>query len=128
MIQTHAANQRCDYPDIPISIFRKDVDLSEGIVPLVQFTVIQFDLITSRIKRPPLPPHCTVTKIRSENVHVFMDVLYDMTKELSFDIFILPEVTTLEARIEGNQWFVYTMQCRDTILAIYMFRDTNRVH
>jgi hypothetical protein len=66
LIQTHEYNQRRRHPDIPASLFRKDVNLSEGIVPVVQFQVSKFEL-TKSVGKPPLAPACTVTRIRTDN-------------------------------------------------------------
>jgi hypothetical protein len=130
LIQTHEANQRRLTDDIPASLFRKDVELSEGIVPLVQFTVSKFEVIKERIKRPPLLQTCTVTKVRTETMHGLLDFLYTMTTTSSrFNLCLFPDLTALEARIERNEWQVYTLQASATsILAAYFFRDTHTVH
>jgi hypothetical protein len=124
LIQTHEYNQRLKHPDIPASLFRKDVNLSEGIVPVVQFQVSKFEL-TKSVGKPPLAPACTVTRIRAETMHVIMDFLYDMTTKPSFfKLCIFPEMPGLQARIESNQWFFYTMQMRDQLLAVYALKDS----
>ena len=130
LIQTHEANQRRLHPDIPVSIFRKDVDLSEGIRPFIIFPVARFEVVASRIGKPPLAPHCTVTRIERESMHRLMDFFYDMTNNTrtSFDMYIFPEMPALQSRIESNQWLFYTMQSRDQLLAVYAFKDTKVVY
>jgi hypothetical protein len=124
LIQTHEYNQRRKHPDIPASLIRKDVNLSEGIVPVVQFQVSKFEL-TKSVGKPPLAPACTVTRIRTETMHVIMDFLYDMTtRGGGMNLYVFPEMPGLQARIESNQWFVYTMQMRDELLAVYAFKDS----
>jgi len=129
LIQTHEANQRQSTPDIPASLFRKDVDLSEGIVPLVQFTVSQFELVKERIQRPPLAAHCTVVQVRTETIHSLFDFLFELTSNKNmFDLCLFPDLTAWEARIERKEWHVYTLKSRDTILAVYVFRTTHIVY
>jgi hypothetical protein len=124
LLQTHEANQRRQSgKHISCSLFRKDVDLSEGIVPLVKFTVNRFPL--AEIKKPPLPAPYTVHRI--QHAHPLMDILYDLSKDSSFDVLIFPELTALQARIQSNQWFVFTLQSKDTVLALYVFRDTHMI-
>lgn len=121
LLQTHEANQRRESgKHVSCSLFRKDVDLSEGIVPLVKFTVHRFRL--AKIKKPPLPVPYTVRQI--QHAHLLMDILYDLSKGHTFDVLIFPELTALQARIESNQWFVFTLQSKDTVVALYVFRDT----
>jgi len=126
LIQTHEANQRRYSPEILASLFRKDVALSEGIVPLVSFTVTHFELVKSRIQRPPLMPHCTVTKVQPD---VLIDLLFDLTQS-PFDLLLFPDWTAWQARIEHKHWFVYSLQNVNTqdILALYVFRDSRLVY
>lgn len=135
LIQTHEANQRRMYgTDLPASLFRKDVDLSEGIQPFLQFTVSRFELVPGRIGKPPLAPHCTVTRIQRDKMHVLIDFLFDMTTATALatavpmDVYLFPEMPALQARIESNKWLAYTMQSRDRLLAVYVFKNTRVQH
>jgi len=127
LIQTHEANQR--RTDIQVSLFRKDVDMSEGIVPLVQFTVSQFELIKDRIHRPPLAVHCTVTQVRKETINGLFDSLFDLTTNKNiFELCLFPDLTAWEARLERNEWQVYTLKSNDDIVALYVFRTTHTAY
>lgn len=129
LLQTHEYNQRSREPDIPVSLFRKDVTLSDGIVPLVQFTVTRFELVKERVKKPPLPHPLTVTRILGHNIHVLMDILFSASQQRKDDLFLFPEMTAMQARIDANQWFVFALQSSpDAVEALYLFRDTNLVH
>ena len=77
LIQTLEYVQREKNPDIPISIFKKEQTLCEGIVPLVKYKVSTFYLRNVRI--PPLPPHFTVVRIFLENMDILSDFLYGIS-------------------------------------------------
>jgi hypothetical protein len=123
LIQTHEANQRRLYPEIPSSLFRKNVDMSEGIVPLIKFTVSLFSLKQSNVKKPPLAPHCTVTRIGVDKMYIFMDFLFELSTQQGRAC-LFPEMPAAQARIEANQWLVFAMQSQGQVLAMYAFKDT----
>lgn len=126
LLQSHEANQRQSTPNIPSSIFRKEVELSQGIVPLVKFTLSQFELIKERIQRPPLSHAVQCTKVRTETMNGLFDFLFELsTQKDLFDVCLFPDLTALEARIQANEWHIYTLQSRDHILAVYVFRNTH---
>jgi hypothetical protein len=127
LIQTHQNNQSLKKEDeVVVSIFRKDVDLSEGIVPLVQFTVSHFELVKDRIQRPPLAAPCTVVQLP---MHDLLDFLFELTTtNKMFDATLFPDLTAMEARIASKLWHVYALKSKNVILAVYIFRKTHTVY
>ena len=134
-IQTHEYIQRSKNPDIPISLFKKEETLCEGIVSLTQYTTYTFFL--RNIGVPPLAEQCTVIRIFKENKVILSDFLfgllhpkYAMAGKAAnpFTICAFPEIGALNALIESNLIYVYALKREDHILGLYFLKDGKAIY
>ena len=105
---------------ISASIFKKEVDLCEGIVSLVEY-----DTKMCMIKNEPLkklPPHFVLIEIGGENIDLLIDFL-EISKT-KFEVFALTEIGNLVGLIQKRLLMVYCIQKAKDIYAAYFFRDS----
>ena len=139
LIQTHEYMQRLKNPNIPISLFRKEQALCEGIVPLVQFNIYTFSLRT--IRPPPLPPHVTVTRLSSGDIGILSDFLYNCTstpqsmrkgvyhctstdaRRPLFTLCAFPELGSIDGLLKHPIWYVYAIRRKYQIYGMYFLKN-----
>jgi len=129
IIQSHERHQRIYNPDVPISLFKKEIHLCEGIVPVVQYSFYTFAL--QRVKPPPLPEHFYITRIVQENADLLSDLLYGMVhqetlsqKHSDFRFCAFPEHSVLDNLIKHNHLYVYVLRKHKHPYAYFFFRNT----
>ena len=134
-IQTHEYVQRSKNPDIPVSLFKKEEQLSEGIVPLTQYNIYTF--LLRNIGVSPLSKHCTVVRVFKENKAILSDFLFgllhpkytDSDQGVSpFTVCAFPEIGALNALIESELVYVYALKRGDHILGLYFLKDGKTVY
>ena len=125
LIQTHEYNQRFRNLDISASLLKKEAPLHEGVVPLVEFTTSIF-LLRSKIVGPRLPPHHFLINVESKNASDIYDFINEMRTNKSIAVY--PELASIFALIKANQIFIYALKCKDTILGLYFFRNSNMLY
>jgi len=102
------------------SIFKKEVDLCEGIVPLLTYTSEIFLIKNEILKK--LPHHFVLIEINRENIHLLIDFL-EISKT-KFEIFGITETSNFTGLIEKRLLMVYCIQKAKDIYAVYFFRDS----
>jgi len=126
LIQTHEYYQRIKNPEILVSLFKKEEDLCQGIVPLTEFKTYTFYL--RNVKIPRLPKHFVVVRIFKENLGILTDFLYEIshppTSTPLFSACAIPDIGSLTALINQNQLFVYALRRENIIFGIYFLKDT----
>lgn len=129
LIQSHERYQRIYNPDIPISLFKKEIHLCEGIVPVVKYSIYTFPL--HRVKAPPLPEYFYITRIVQENADLLSDLLYGMVhqetlsqKHSDFRFCVFPEHSVLDNLIKHNHLYVYVLRKHKHPYAYFFFRNT----
>jgi len=125
LIQTHEYNQRFRNLDISVSLLKKEAPLHEGVVPLVEFTTSIF-LLRSKIVGPRLPPHHFLTNVESTNASDIYDFITEMRTNKSIALY--PELGSIFALLKANQIFIYALKCKDVILGLYFFRNSNMLY
>lgn len=130
LIQTQEYRQRqytmdsvlIDKTEKPIlgSIFKKEVDLCEGIVSLVTYTTETFLIKNDTLKK--LPHHFVLIEISGENIDLLIDFLEISRKK--FQVFGIAEISNLVGLIEKSLLMVYCIQKAKDIYAVYFFRDS----
>lgn len=123
LIQTHEYSQRLKSPDIPISLFRKEQRLCDGVVPLVKFNYSTFYLYP--VRAPPLPPQTTVTRIDKTTVGNLSDYLYLIlhTSTPSFTVCAFPEFGSITGLIQQGLLYVYVLKRADQVYALYFLKN-----
>ena len=122
LIQNHEKHQRFHNKDIASSLFKREINLCEGVVPLVQYSVFTFPLEKS--KKPPLKKY-TLERILNNNVNYIFDFLYHITHSNSttFQVCIFPEVQVLDGLIQNERIFVYCLKQQSKIIGFYFFKN-----
>jgi hypothetical protein len=124
MIQSHDYHQRINTEDGAISLFKKEINLCEGVVPLVNFKVYTFEI--SKISRPPMPVPYTTVRIYNENVDLLYDYLYSISQSKHANMFsfaAFPEISVLDTLISKNILLVYALMWKGSLQGVYIFRN-----
>ena len=124
LIQAHDIHQRTNTQPISISLFKKEIDLCEGVIPLVEYPVHTFTL--SKIKRPPLPAPYSVSRMYNTSVEPFYNLLYmishsNTARNTAFIAF--PEISVLDNMIQNNILLVYGLSYGNNIKCVYVFKN-----
>lgn len=122
LIQNHERHQRLHNKEICSSLFRRDISLCDGVVPLLRFYVHTFPL--EKTKRPPLGQYTTI-RIIGPNVTTLFDFLYNITHSNSspFPLCIFPEVNVLDHLIQKKRIIVYALKQQSKTIGFYFFKD-----
>jgi hypothetical protein len=105
---------------ISASIFKKEVDLCEGIVSLVEYDTKICVIRNEPLKK--LPPHFVLIEIGGENIDLLIDFL-EISKT-NFEVFGLAEISNLVGLIQKRLLMVYCIQKAKDVYAAYFFRDS----
>lgn len=125
LIQTHEYNQRFQNLDISASLLKKEAPLHEGVVPLVEYTASIF-LLRSKIVGPRLPPHHLLIHVETKHASDIYDFINEMRTIKSIAVY--PELGSIFALVKANQIFIYALKCKDTILGLYFFKNSNMLY
>jgi len=128
LIQTHEYRQRQqsldditkEKPAIQISIFKKEVDLCKGIVPLIQYESSMFFIRNDKISA--LPPHFILVEIHRRNIQLLWDFLETIRPK--YKCFGMPELPNLTGLVHSGILRIYLLQKGSKIYSVYFFRDS----
>ena len=128
LIQTHEYNQRVNNRGVLISMFKKEGDLSVGIVPLVEYS--SFTLSIPLFKLHKIPKHCFLTRINKTSFGDFNDFMLQYLKSpgKDFPFAAIPDIGVLNHLIESENLYVFMLRKRENVLAIYFFKDGKIQH
>jgi len=122
LIQSHDIHQRTHTKDISISLFRKENQLCEGVVPLTKYKVFSF--IMSKIRKPKIPTPYSVDRIYNDNVDILYDYLYNITHNITNIRFIaFPDIANLDILIKSNKIIIYILKRGEVLCGIYIFKN-----
>ena len=110
LIQTHEYNQRLHTARF-VSLFKKEVHLCEGIVPLTTYPIYTF-----YIKNEPVPDLPMGT---------YIDSKADWTIDKSFRFHGIADAGILANMIKNKQLYICCLKVTTNILAYYFFKDAN---
>lgn len=120
LIQTHEYRARIQSPTITVSLFKKEGELSTGIVPFVQYK--SYTKIVDRgFERPRLPRYFMCISIEKNNMSAFIEFVE--SQKSRFSATIVTDPGNLAAMILGKVLYVYCVMRQGTIYAAYIFRD-----
>lgn len=122
IFQTHEYNQRVIEPAVPISLFRKEVDLCRGIVPLIRYETITYYMRNLRIE--PLPPDFQVIMIDTDfsDIHTFTTIL---ATDPVFAISVCPDINVIVALVRSRDLHICILKQTAQVYAIYFFRNAH---
>jgi len=123
LIQTHEYNERFRNPGILISMFKKEGDLSLGIVPLVVYYSYTFQIPI--IKPRKFPKHCILTRINKTSFGDLNDFLLQYLKSpgKTFPFAAVSDIGALNKLIMSDNMYVFMLRKRENVLALYFFKD-----
>jgi ribosomal protein S18 acetylase RimI-like enzyme len=121
LIQTHEYNQCHLNPNISVSLFKREEDIT-GIVPLTIYKTYCFDMKNWNI--PPEPLHSKVNLLVGDKQNMYY--LYNFINETKgkWDITIIPEISNLLKLIDTNNLFIIMLLVEGNIEAFYIFKKT----
>lgn len=121
LLQTHEYQQRILNPDIHVSLIKKEIELFDGVVPLVEYKTTTYVLQNKRF--PPLPPHTHVTLVDTATMDLLVDFFYKTQNSASFQACIFADMGTLIALIKAQIFFVSCLRKGDQVYAYYFWKD-----
>ena len=98
-------------------------NLCDGVVPLVKFQILTFEL--HKISKPPLPLDMTVVSINADDVY---DMIYGFSHSNIFTLCMFPEIGSLIELIRTQIMHVYALKQGGHMLAVYFLKDTQIVY
>ena len=127
LLQTHEYNQRIQTPSIVVSLIKKEIDLFEGVIPLVEYETYTFYL--RNIHFTKLPPHFEIIQINHENHDILYDFLHIKKQTLiekntdTFDFMAIPDIGNIVALIKQQLLYVFCLRKHKDIYSIYFMKD-----
>ena len=122
LIQTHEYNVRFQTPNIRGSLFKKEIDLCSGIVPLVQYESYTFYMQNKPLS--PLPPHLQIVPVQKENFQQFNDFMLKIRQSSVFELTGTTEISNMEELIKQRLIYIYMMKRKEHIFAVYFIKNT----
>lgn len=121
LFDTHEYNCRLLKPDVQVSVFKKEVELLEGVVPLVQYEGYTFYLRNLKLRK--LPRDFRVVRVQKENT----DLLHDFLRSgiQMFDVAITLNIEVLLNMLKTNQMYMYALKRGDQVFALYWFKNAH---
>lgn len=122
LLQTHEYNQRIKHPDVLTSLFKKETNMCEGIVPLTQYTSYTYYLRNISIVK--LPPHFVVLHIYKENQDILFDFLKNIREHSHIFTFIsIVHISNLISMIQNHVLYVYCLKQGEHVHGMYFIKD-----
>jgi len=127
LFQTHEYNQRIKNPMIVGSLIKREIELFDGVVPLVQYNSYVYYL--RNIIFPALPPHFQVLQIDTETIDILTDFIFTQThldlehNDKYYHFISVPNMGNYISTIKSNICHVYCLKNGEDIYAMYFFKD-----
>jgi hypothetical protein len=104
-------------------MFKKEGDLSVGIVPLVEYTA--YTLPIPFVKLRKIPKYCFLTRINKTSFGDFNDFMLQYLKspKKDFPFVAISDVGVLNHLIDTDNLYVFMLRKRENVLALYFFKD-----
>lgn len=120
LIQSHEHHRRLIKPNMKISLFRRDISLS-NIMPFTIFNCYVFDCSQWYIQEMQNNLH--IEEISSSNFSLFYN--YFQQQKENFECIITPSITHITELINKNMVHIYVAQVNNELLGIYFFRNSS---
>jgi len=128
LLQTHEYNIRIMNPKIAVSMFKKEGDLCECVVPFVEYTTSTFYM--RNVKVDPLPPDFILSRVTKTNLDILHDIYHILThpgdgvRKMMAGC-ILPDIGHIQSLIISSQMYLFCLKKKGHIYGIYWFKDMN---
>lgn len=113
---------------LPISVFRKEGALCEGVVPFLSYTTYTYYMPkTSSKKKSPLPSGFTISRVGKHNITLVQDIyhLIQSENQAMFSTCILPDIGTMLGLLEKRELYLLSLKKGDQLYGIYIFRNAH---
>ena len=131
LLQTHdytiRKNQLIENVENPIlvSLFKKEVELCVGIVPLLEFETPIYSIRSLYINQNTvLPPHFLLIEITDKNIDIVLEFLTSVSIKGMFDVFGVSNISNFLELIKSRTLYIYCLKRMDQIYTMYFFRDS----
>ena len=126
LYDTHEYNQRLYNPAILGSLFKREIDLLEGIVPLVQYTTYIYYLRDVRFG--PLLEHFQLVQITNETMDLLTDFMFtqthlDLENSPHYELLSVTNLGNYVETIKQNMTYVFCLKKGSFVYAMYFFKD-----
>ena len=127
LFHTHEYNRRIRTPDVPVSFFRKEGALCEGVVPWISYTTYTFLIPPSvgRSRVPSLPPRFVVSRIEKKHTGWVRDIYALLESRQLFSVAVLPALGNVLALLESREWEGYCLRKGEQLYGVYFFRNAH---
>jgi len=132
LFQTHEFRQRIFNHRIKISLFKKEIDLCEGIVPLVEFRTFTFHvpfspkILSAEMSAYRMPPKFIIVRALIENKDVISELLQtasSLKNGLAFCACM--DAGNIITMVTAKTLFVFALKKKGKVFGVYCFRDTH---
>jgi hypothetical protein len=135
LFSTHEYNQRFLRPANQITVFKKEIDLCDALVPLVKYDSYT-TYLRHQFKHATLPANWQIVRIQKEHqshLRDFMDRVASLKDPAGFRLSVVAEMGDLITLLKTNQLFAYALRGPDpdapakldALYAIYFFRNAH---
>lgn len=126
LIQTHVYNHMLQDPSFTgVYLFKKEIELCKGIVPLLQTTAYTFILTPTPLAR--LPVNYSIKCLNHKTSIDVWRVLYEQITA-QFEVCVLPSFHHTIEWLTNERFIIYISVCKDktqeNIHGLYIFEDT----
>lgn len=131
MIQTHIYNtMKALQTQVQAGIFKKEVVLCPGVIPLVQYTTYTFFIQRTPISK--LPIGYKIKRIEPRTMNAWVELYTQLPQATAiFDVVVMPSLNNTITAIESETHYVILLVCtlggRETVKGVYIFKDTYTV-
>lgn len=119
IIQTHHYNQSHINPNISVSLFKRENNLT-GIVPLCVYKTYGFH-VTNWRKPHNLPAMYSIVTINSQNYHLLLDFISLHNK--FFDVNIITEPANVIELLKTGNLYINVITYKSEIICAYFFKN-----
>lgn len=126
LFDTNEYNQRLYNPTILGSLFKREIDLLEGVVPLVQYTTYIYYLHDVRFGH--LLEHFQLVQITNETMDLLTDFMFtqthlDLENSPHYDLLSVTNLGNYIETIKQNNTYVFCLKKGSFVYAMYFFKD-----
>jgi hypothetical protein len=127
LFQTHENNQRKMNRFIKVSLFKKEINLCEGIIPLVKFETYLFHLKLPRNLRTPKKMICT--RIYKTNYDILTDFIEKIKlNEICFKFNIHMDIGNIIGLLDSQEYYFYCLVIGKQKLGYYFFKNPRIIY
>lgn len=127
LFQTHEYNQRIKNPSILGSLIKREIELFDGIIPLVEYKTNIYYL--REMNFPNLPKYFHVLEINTDNIDILTDFIYVQThldlkiNEKHYEFISCVSMGNYLENIKKKTTYVYCLKKGEFIFGMYFFKD-----